>query len=83
MALADAAIWQALQQSGNDKDIALRLAIREVLAERDFMKHAATDAVRECERLRELIAELDGHEGAEGWSEGMRERIDAALKDQP
>lgn len=41
------------------------------------------NAEAECERLRELIAELDGHEGAEGWSEGMRERIDAALKEQP
>lgn len=32
----------------------------------------AVDLQAECERLCELIAELDGHEGAEGWSKGMR-----------
>jgi len=43
---------------------------------------AADDAQAELTRLRQLVEEarvliklMDEHEGAEGWSEGMRERI--------
>jgi hypothetical protein len=41
------------------------------------MRYDALMAERDA--LLELVGDLDAHEGAEGWSEGMRERINAAL----
>ena len=36
-------------------------------------------SVNNHHELVELVKLLDEHEGAEGWSKGMRERIDAVL----
>jgi hypothetical protein len=45
------------------------------------MRYDALMAERDA--LLELVGDLDAHEGAEGWSEGMRERINAALAKEP
>ncbi len=34
----------------------------------------------QCDALLELVVEMDQHEGAEGWSEDLRVKIDAAIK---
>jgi hypothetical protein len=76
-----------------DKPEALRLAdeLEEAAGEYwRFQKSTGYGAAAELRRLSaveaqrdallELVVEMDQHEGAEGWSEDLRVKIDAAIK---
>ena len=76
-----------------DKPEALRLADELEEAAGDywrFQKSTGYGAAAELRRLSaveaqrdallELVVEMDQHEGAEGWSEDLRVKIDAAIK---
>jgi hypothetical protein len=51
--------------------------------ERDALRITANALMAERDALLELVGDLDAHEGAEGWSDRMRERINAALAKEP
>lgn len=42
----------------------------------DRIKRETEEIAKKLAEAKSIIIELDQHEGAEGWSEGMRERID-------
>ena len=44
----------------------------------ELRRLSAVEAQRDA--LLELVVEMDQHEGAEGWSEDLRVKIDAAIK---
>ena len=53
----------------------LESSLRAALAQQD--EHLAT-LIAQRDALLELVAEMDQHEGAEGWSESTRAKINAA-----
>ena len=67
-----------------DKPEALRLAEHlekvwhQYEAAAELRRLARVEAQRDA--LLELVVEMDQHEGAEGWSEDLRVKIDAAIK---
>lgn len=64
-------------------DLTDRLLHWSELEDMDSLCTEAADEIdclrAEIETLQKLISELDAHKGAEGWSEGLREAIDAAM----
>ena len=67
-----------------DKPEALRLAEHlekvwhQYEAAAELRRLSAVETQRDA--LLELVVEMDQHEGAEGWSEDLRVKIDAAIK---
>ena len=82
---AKAALWafqyHVEQTWPTDRSTAAITALRAALAQpAEPVQEPVAWLIAQRDALLELVVEMDQHEGAEGWSEDLRVKIDAAIK---